>query len=1033
MPVISDINPNSLGPLQPIRAPQVPISIPNPLSVAPFFQGQQLRQNERQLDQRDIAMALQEKQMDFAQSQLLFQQTKELLDMGDLAFDSAYKEHTARTSQASGNPANLGLDLSRPAHMKVWERHNTGIEDFYGKMANAYKSASNAGDSKGINQLLIDTKAGLSKNRQALQQDPEYMEFAGMQTKYNMFMNRLAKQQENGLSVDERERRRVESLYNEYTSGAPLTNAQKGELKRQLSDTFIGDITFDRKSADFNEAAIVKAATTPQTYSKYNSNVPDAPGFLIGEEHRVDRDPQEVLNDIIGAFRTDPNIVKKFKAFSGTTPEENEEGFVNWVAGRVKFYIPEGGDFITKIGQIIIDPQEVLKNKTAAAARGTAAQNPYGSDSAGARAQLQENDYTRAGLEPAPGYGQAEIFDVSQMKPGTTLTKINPTTGNTEIYRVKVDAQGNPEIEPKIDPNTGKEIPNSDGVVPLGDPILILRKRTTVPAGVGGTNNTVYGDYAVTARDGADGSTKTLAPTIGNARQTVQRVAELRKQGVKHAVVRVGENREESNTATSPAGDIGLFQFNPDSHKPAFLKEIDQPDWKTAITKLGDGEFRRLQEEYYDKHIFNPAIKEVNDKLSKAIPDIDITKDGYWEGVREYIGSTFNQSGPIGQKEIVNSAIRRFDKTYNPFDDFESAKTFLGLLREERAKYIIGLGPTVRTEAGLTDPQWEEAAINRSFRDYIGSLSIMRDTSGIEIPELDNILRGGTPVANGKSAIAAGSGSSSPQATSTSIGTASPTAVPITPTGDTAAKRIALDQGVTDVEYLQVARDYGIDLDNPLGVDRTDVGVGALLDRAPGTIPLAVNEAALEQRKEQLDEKNRKREEKGEAFVEDMADSTYKKLFDVIETQKQWYTKQLEKIKPILREKAIETEFKDGANKAYDLFASDLQFTLDDSEDEFDLGTLSDGKLDGTITESKKFKGKYLVRIPGRKVEWLENTQELRDWIATNLKSVAFNTHDPIALQQEIDKQNTPPTAAPAQTAPTSVPKPNVVNKYYGN
>lgn len=497
--VISDINPNSLGPLQPIRAPQVPVSIPNPLSVAPFFQGQQLQQNERRLDQQDIAMALQEKQMDFAKSQLLFQQTKELLDMGDLAVDDLYKQHTSRQTQTTGGALQFGLDPTYAGHRKVLERANAQIGDFQTRIANAARGALNGGDSRAINQLLIDTKAGLSQVRSNLQTDREYMKYAVQHQKFNKFMDRVAEAQKAGLSVDWGEVRRVKGMYDAFANGEDLTNQQQGVLERSLSDAFLQDISFDKDRGYKAFKAITDAATAGQKSAGYNANIPGAPGYVAAEVYETFDDPQLVMNDIIAAAGADIDIVKMFKAATGLNPADNKEAFANWVGVQAKPYIEAGGTRVTEIGREIYDPAAVLKSRSSTT-RGTDSQGAFGNDSAGVRAQIQLDDYTRQGLEPAQGYGNSDIFDVSQMKAGTTVKETDPNTGEVKIWRAQLDAQGNPVTDFDYDADS-KAIPGTEHIVKVGQPLLVLRKRTTTAPAAGddiGSQNNNPGNIRAT-------------------------------------------------------------------------------------------------------------------------------------------------------------------------------------------------------------------------------------------------------------------------------------------------------------------------------------------------------------------------------------------------------------------------------------------------------------------------------------------------------------------------------------------------------
>lgn len=88
---LSEINNNSLGTVQPIRPPQYQLTNPNPINPAPFFQALQFNNQAKQLELQKLDQSLREKQLDFQESSLLFQQTKEILDHHNAAFENLYE------------------------------------------------------------------------------------------------------------------------------------------------------------------------------------------------------------------------------------------------------------------------------------------------------------------------------------------------------------------------------------------------------------------------------------------------------------------------------------------------------------------------------------------------------------------------------------------------------------------------------------------------------------------------------------------------------------------------------------------------------------------------------------------------------------------------------------------------------------------------------------------------------------------------------------------------------------------------------
>lgn len=1046
MPVISDINPNSLGPLQPIRAPQVPVSIPNPLSVAPFFQGQQLQQNERRLDQQDIAMALQEKQFDLAMSELVFRQTKEILDMGDMSVENAYNEHTSRQSSqgGSGYGSQLGLDMGYKKHVELAEKANSRIGDFESKMLSGLAGTLKGGDPKGMNMLLADLSKGLIENRRALQNDPEYIKYAVQHQKFNRFLKGTAAEIAKGNSVDELQYRRTEQLYKKFADGDHLTLRETQELDELLSNSNIQAMTFNQeKGLKWLKETIDAAAAPILEEEGIDTNDPRLPGYGIVKSKKTWADPADVMHEVVRAAAVNEDLIKMFKAATGLDirDKKNYGAFANWVAVQAKPYLHPGGQFTTDVGAVIVDPTEVLKSR--AAARGTDSTttgSPFtGNTESERQADRYYNDLLNKGLEIPLG----ELSDVAAIaalkanNPGSILEETDPNTGEVKVWRVKVDAQGNPITEVKYDADN-KEIPNSEHIVKVGQPLLVLQKRKTVSSTTS-PNTSTYGDYAVVVEDGIDGTNKTAVPAIDNAGLTVQRVAQLRKQGLKHPVVRLGENRDQSNTATSPAGDKGLFQFNPESHLPAFLKSINQPDWDTALAKLGDEEFRRLQEEYYDKEIFTPAINKVQSKLNKALPDaVDITKDGYWEGVREYIGSTANQSG--GWETIVDNAIKRLFTDFDEGEDLENAKSFLKLLQEERTKYIMKQGPTVRTKAGLTKPgQWEEAGINRPFRDYIGSLAIMQEYA--PVPELDNILRGGTPVVESQAATL-------PSASSIPV---SPQQVEAQVMDDDANLHPAIKrvQGVylsgqkpSPAKMMEFINEAGLitpdrEITSPSRLAKlagvTTSGPSEIT-RANEALQRAENDLQLIENK--IKEESKASQRRGEGVIVKETDPRYIKAANAVDValgkREDLAYKFADEADAILKAEAFPTEAKEAYKLAANYLADAIGFTT-----KYDLDGINP-ELEGTIIEYEDDPGVFSLQEKGKKERDI-TLKELAEWIEDNAKAFAFKQTDPVELRrakmaqiQVATQQPAAPTSAVRNTTTQPLSSQDKINKLRG-
>lgn len=1021
MPVIADINPNSLGPLQPIRAPQVPISIPNPLSVAPFFQGQQLMQNERRLDQQDIAMALQEKQFDLAMSDLVFRQTKEILDMGDVSVENAYNEHTSRQSSqgGSGYGSQLGLDMGYKKHVELAEKANARIGDFESKMLSGLAGTLKGGDPKGMNMLLADLSKGLIENRRALQNDPEYIKYAVQHQKFNRFLKGTAAEIAKGNSVDELQYRRTEQLYKKFADGDHLTLRETQELDELLSNSNIQAMTFNQeKGLKWLKDTIDAAAAPILEEEGIDTNDPRLPGYGIVKSKKTWADPADVMHEVVRAAAVNEDLIKMFKAATGLDirDKKNYGAFANWVAVQAKPYLHPGGQFTSDVGAVIVDPTEVLKAKAYAEnANGGGSAESGRSGSTGVFSDKTEDeraaggyyqDLRDRGLEVISG-GRTGIAAVAKLKlknPASVIEEVDPNTGEVKIYQVQTDKEtGAPIMEPDYDAK-GKAIPGSDHVVKIGGPILTLGKRSTgiqtPPGGIQYQQGTV------------DTSIGQAVPTFqpGQLDAYRSRVASAYEKGEQNPIVRASENANQDSLTVDPQGARGRYQFH-GAHQIEFLKSLGETDWKKAYDKLGAEEFAKKEDEYFNKNIRDKALEYTGQAFKRIYKNEGDPqgydewgyynkgdKGEYWNAVNDYIASTANQSGDY--QKIIDKAIQKFVEQDNsdPESESDEAKRFLKSLYETRVEYISNLPDSVK---GPYKDKWHEVAVNRPYQDYIAALDRINTLTG-EAPQQ---LQGTQSV----SAVPA-----SVEAPSASETAPTPVAQP-----DAVQTRLLSGGDFSPEELVTELQAIGEDIPGDRYVNRfgipgpstfSKIGeVNADLQKAQDVVSAFDVEYSV---------KNKIREEKGEPLLDKTQDKEYKKAVAELNKLQTYQSKLVREFAPQAKDLLIERKFPEESAESYRLYSEAIVDTLVTSIDEIDLETISD--LKGSMTESRVDGSEVIIKETGKKPLRISKS-ELPNWVRQHARRSAFASTDPIELRrgrvEAIQQPTTTPTA-PATPVP---------------
>jgi len=1058
---ISDINPNSLGPLEPIRPPQVQMSAPNPLNVAPYFQAQQTINQRRQMDQQDAHLAFYEKKLDYERSQFLYEQTQEILNMNDSLFGEIYSQNSTkarnRNAPAQGQggggglEGSLGLNLNHASHKRVYARHSKVIDDLREQQEKAYAGLIGNKSFDVLNSTKHDLKTALSKARQAIISDPEYMKYATHEKAYQDWLERLAVQHGDQKSVDLIKMNAIQDKYFRYVNGEGNASDQirnEGVIKDFNNLEFFEDMVYDGKQGDADFKALLAEAYKPIQQSR-SKLLPGGNGTIVEEKFTTLPTDADVLPGLIQAAGANPNIRKRIENVTQTsyTTKEGQDELVKYVTEYAAFKRPpsalQGNTYVTDMQTLYIPPQEKLKNSSStgasaadqsqllipnAATEGERAVNSYGLGKM--RSGLDQRSVTEDQIR--------SIIDV-RSKNRDAIQEITNPDGSVTVNRLKIDKDGNVVVEIERDED-GEIVLDAEGKPkPLLDkdgnsqPIIaeaIATFRVLPERSTGSNTQGIKNDAGSVRYKNTQGQDVISTPTMtkGELGAFMKKADQIKDTsgGQASSLVLASEPDKRQSLSQNTDGDTGRYQFDY-AHQREFLKSIGKnapsgstpyEAWQTAYSSMTPQEFAQKEDQYFKKNIEQPALN----YLSTAFKKAGISKDRFdaerfannwqytadksseWDHVLEFVASTANQSG--GFRKILDEAASNFAKTssrglsINPED-------FAKELYNSRVAYIM-TRDGARARSTFRD-KWDVVGVNRPFQEYVTVLSRInaaRDED-TQVPELTKILNGENTRGTGSQPTtqpATGDVGAAPDNVNVPTATSAPV--------ETSADRIISQSKPTDEDFIAEGKRLGI----------VDVTIN-LNEKNPLLLPLSTNEKELKIREEQIYKKNLKLDAQGKDIIKKEDDSVYKKISGIVNKQRAERKAKIDVISGDVRTKLIQEKYKDESKQSFEYTAGILEDTMRSQERPIDLENLSSGKIKGTITESERYPDNYHVVQDGSDVITLEGRAELVKWIEDNLAETAFYYLDPLTLvkKEKASVPTTPQTAksqggAPAKT-----------------
>lgn len=464
--VISDINPNSLGALQPIRGVGVQPIIPSPLNIAPYIQGQSVVQNERRLGLAEEQFSLEKKQFEFNQGLIISKQIDDLIGQSNQGINDYINGQKQRKSDFSES---LGLDPNYSKHNEILLRHSSelnSIQDGASKSLNELMKAGNPKMSD-INQLKLETGTAMSRFKQKLALDPEYNKYVRAEKSFNEFNNRIQSLQEKGLVVDQAKYNQIAKAYENFANGSDRIE-DKILLGNLTNPKFFDNVVFSKANAD----ASVKQALTdifkPREIEA-SEIIPNTNGIVAPVKRSVVRSEEEALPLVYQSLLSNKDVVQMVEAASGYTidTEQGKSAFDQFVKAQVSQYSrPKGYEsIITDIDannilknpdQLALDQRKLDLDERKIDITEKSVDNKISSDSnltQGEREDLQKvNSAKRTLLDE--GYDPSrvdniklrDLYDINSKNPEELHREsINNSDGSKslEIWVVKVDKEGN--------------------------------------------------------------------------------------------------------------------------------------------------------------------------------------------------------------------------------------------------------------------------------------------------------------------------------------------------------------------------------------------------------------------------------------------------------------------------------------------------------------------------------------------------------------------------------------------------------------
>lgn len=458
---ISDVRPNTFGPLQPIRPPGGGVALPSPLNTQAFFQSQnvllgkqRLAHDKRRLDQLDVSMDLQKKQVDLRERELIFRQSQDFLNRSDAAFDNFYVENVNQRKQQGSAPGSVGLDTRFKKHAELQTQFNDRLNELQSGVNTTFSDMSKSGklDEGARASLIHEMNTGISTLKREMTSNPEYRKYAVQHFNYNAWLDRLAQDRAAGKNVDERKVSEIQAKYERFANGS-LKPAD------QISISDFQPYTFDGKQAYADIDAMAKNIYTP-TISAEAVEFEETPGVVMQGRRSTSMSEEEATPLLVQQALGNDNIVRTFTSLTGIDPRTSKEGmaqFANWVRLQSSEYAPIKGQesVLSTVDRTLVDPNVTTRrsSRTSTGVGNAGAPlgnglfvgpdgNPSlfsGTTDRVKDAQSAEADIRRRGYDPLSGYGKEALgpADIIEgiSKAGRKRTIVDPETGELVVYQ----------------------------------------------------------------------------------------------------------------------------------------------------------------------------------------------------------------------------------------------------------------------------------------------------------------------------------------------------------------------------------------------------------------------------------------------------------------------------------------------------------------------------------------------------------------------------------------------------------------------
>lgn len=976
-PIISDINPNSLGALQPIRGVGVQPSIPTPLNITPYIQGQSVVQNERQLDQNDLRLSLEQKKFEFLEGQYISQEIDKMIGSNNQGINDYITEQ--KQSGGGNFSETLGLNSNRPAHKALLDTYLTEKNNIVNKYSKSLTDLWKNGSPKlsDTNSIKVDMGREMTNLKQRMSLDPKYMKFAKAEKSFQEFNSRVKKlQEEKGLTINTAEYNKIAKAYDDYTSGS--TDYTLGmELSKMTQPEFLQNIFFDRNKA--NE--YVKLAAT-EVFKPIDEVIPQQDignGILASVTKSTVRNKEQGTAALYEALINNRDVVQMVETASGYTidTKEGQAAFKALVNSKVLEYSrPDGMTSVIKEVKPNVDlfdrnlnTQKLELDRRAQALNEVKLQNEINKDTKDKNGksinsldlipnastqedrELNELGYKlRAeGIDP----NSVNILDLRRVMPTWMKTpdafhkELNKETGKIEIWQVQVDENG---VRP----------PDNNG-----EPIKIKKvlefnpyseaNKTEVNKSVGSNSFKISDNKSETVRSfiGAGESD----PNISNSYYSVN--------GNDNDWVSIGKyqfnGKENQRQLFEAAGKLSEWESldlqnkTPDQRKEAINNLFDSftPEQESAFAEKQN----QLLEEKY--------IKPVNDKLEKDFPNFpDELKPMLYDMNVQHGNMLTGKDNLYGR---INKYITKYESSQKTVADKE-------LLAKEIAEERI---------------------------DYVNDYAKEKDKKGIinrRIPlTYENTLK---LIRNGKE--------NQPTPTSTEIVAPIESSTQLSqPNIDPIKSKLIKGEDISINEINDKVKELtGHDIDYIKGSGNAVKGPSVI-----GTMEtqIQVKRGELERINDRFVKENIKREDEGKPLLGRIEDyPEYFKKSQEIQKLESELSSEKNKYLNAGKFKLVEEFFPDEVKTSYSNYANSI---ITDVEDNRDIVlNLSDyTNIKGTIEQSEVNPTQLIIKYVDGKKERIDKS-DFKNWIEKNAKEKAVELFNPIQyVKVEQPTQGTKP------------------------